>query len=179
MSGHNKWSQIKHKKGASDAKRAKLFAKLLRAISIAAKTEANPQFNPRLRSAVETARENLVPSDNIEKAINKASEQKDLSEMTIEAYGPEGIAIIIQAVTDNTNRTISEVKKILSDHEAKFANPGSVLWAFDAPVAGNPEAQWKAKFPQKVSENAQQKMEKLLEALDEHDDVQDIFTNIE
>ena len=85
MSGHNKWSQIKHKKGASDAKRAKLFAKLLRAISIAAKTEANPQFNPRLRSAVETARENLVPSDNIEKAINKASEQKDLSEMTIEA----------------------------------------------------------------------------------------------
>jgi len=179
MSGHNKWSQIKHKKGAADAKRGNLFAKLLRAISIAAKAEPNPQFNPRLRSAVEKARENLVPSDNIEKAISKASEQKDLSEMVIEAYGPEGAAIIVTAVTDNTNRTIAEVKKILSDHDAKFANPGSVLWAFNAPIAGNPETEWKAKFPQKISEAAEQKMEKLIEDLDAHDDVQDVFTNIE
>ena len=179
MSGHNKWSQIKHKKGASDAKRGNLFSKLLRAISIAAKTESNPQFNPRLRSAIETAKENLVPLENIEKAINKASEQKDLSEMIIEAYGPEGVAIIIEAVTDNTNRTISEVKKILSDHDAKVANPGSVLWAFDAPIPGNTEAsKWVAKFPQKISDESKEKLEKLIDDLDEHDDVQNVFTNI-
>lgn len=179
MSGHNKWSQIKNKKGVTDVKRGKIFSKILRAISIAAKTEPNPQFNPRLRTAVETAKENLVPLENIEKAINKASEQKDLSEMVIEAYGPEGSAIIIEAITDNTNRTISEVKKILSNHVAKFANQGSVLWAFDAPVKGNADAtEWKAKFPQSISEESKAKLEKLIEALDEHDDVQNIFTNV-
>ena len=202
MSGHNKWSQIRHKKGASDVKRGKIFSKILRAISIAAKSEANPpapagrrqkraspgaggspsstgrQFSPRLRSAIETAKEYLVPLGNIERAISKASDQKDLSEMVIEAYGPEGIAIIIEAVTDNTNRTIAEVKKILSDHEAKIANPGSVLWAFDAPIPGNAKAsEWKAKFPQSISEESKTKLEKLIEALDEHDDVQHITTN--
>jgi len=178
MSGHNKWSQIKHKKGVSDVKRGNMFSKLLRAISIAAKDEPNPQFNPRLRTAVETAKEYLVPLDNIERAITKASEQKDLEEMVIEAYGPEGSAIIIEAITNNTNRTISEVKKILSDHGAKFANQGSVLWAFDAPVKGSENAEWKAKFPQAISEDSKAKLEKLIEALDEHDDVQNIFTNV-
>lgn len=178
MSGHNKWSQIKNKKGVADVKRGKIFSKLLRAISIAAKTEPNPQFNPRLRTAVETAKEYLVPLDNIERAINKASEQKDLEEMIIEAYGPEGSAIIIEAITDNTNRTISEVKKILSDHGAKFANQGSVLWAFDAPIKGNADSEWKAKFPQNISEESKAKLERLIEALDEHDDVQNIFTNV-
>ena len=179
MSGHNKWSQIKNKKGVADIKRGRVFSKILRAISIAAKAEPNPQFNPRLRTAIETAKTNLVPLDNIERAINKASEQKDLSEMVIEAYGPEGSAIIIEAITDNTNRTISEVKKILNDHGAKFANQGSVLWAFDAPIKGNAEATtWKAKFPQKISDDSKNKVERLIEALDEHDDVQNIMTNI-
>ncbi|MEK7462826.1 MAG: YebC/PmpR family DNA-binding transcriptional regulator [Patescibacteria group bacterium] len=209
MSGHNKWSQIKNKKGVADVKRGKVFSKMLRAISIAAKSEPNPQFNPRLRSAIETAKEYLVPLDNIERAINKASEQKNLSEMVIEAYGPEGSAIIIEAITDNTNRTISEVKKILNDHDAKFANQGSVLWAFEKTtnnyeasidsheewkpgsesLATPPKAEcsedgqtstaWKAKFPQKISDDAKVKIEGLIEALDEHDDVQNIFTNIE
>ncbi len=180
MSGHNKWSQIKNKKGVADVKRGKMFSKLLRAISIAAKTEVNPQFNPRLRTAVETAKENLVPLDNIEKAINKASEQKNLTEMTIEAYGPEGAAIIIQAISDNTNRTIAEVKKILSNRGAKFATPGSVLWAFSAEggSASGGNGGWEAKFPQKISDDSKTKLEKLIEDLDEHDDVQDIFTNI-
>jgi len=208
MSGHNKWSQIKNKKGVADVKRGKVFSKMLRAISIAAKSEPNQQFNPRLRSAVETAKEYLVPLDNIERAINKASDQKDLSEMVIEAYGPEGSAIIIEAITDNTNRTISEVKKILSDHDAKFANQGSVLWAFEQiaderglnadlrgkwkpgseslatpPQAENSEkgqtsTAWKAKFPQSISEESKAKLEGIIEALDEHDDVQNIFTNV-
>jgi transcriptional/translational regulatory protein YebC/TACO1 len=99
--------------------------------------------------------------------------------MTIEAYGPEGSAIIIQAISDNTNRTIAEVKKILSDHDAKFATPGSVLWAFNAPKEGNPPTGgWESKFPQKISDESKIKLEKLIEDLDEHGDVQDIFTNI-
>src|SRR3989344_1522407 len=105
MSGHSKWHQIKHKKGAADQKRGVAFSKLLNAISVAAKTESNPDFNPRLRSAVEKARESNVPKDNIERAINKAKESSGLEEVLIEAYGPEGVAVIIEAITDNKNRT--------------------------------------------------------------------------
>src|SRR3989344_9395701 len=104
MSGHNKWSQIKNQKGAADKKRGQLFSKLLKAISIAAKTEANPQFNPRLRSVMEKAKEFNVPQDNIERAVSKASETKNLEDITVEAYGPEGAALIIEGITDNTNR---------------------------------------------------------------------------
>ncbi|MBU4348099.1 YebC/PmpR family DNA-binding transcriptional regulator [Patescibacteria group bacterium] len=190
MSGHNKWSQIKHKKGATDAKKSKLFSKLLHAISIAAKTEPNPQFNPRLRTAVETAKEKLVSLENIENAINKASEQKNLEEMTIEAYGPEGVAIIIKAITDNTNRTISEIKKILTDYEAKLANPGSVLWGFSAEglpacpardqggSASGGDTTWKSKFPQNISSESKNKIEQLITELENYEDTQNVFTNI-
>jgi len=147
-------------------------------ISIATKTEPNSQFNPRLRSAIEKAKENNVPQENIERAISRASEEKNLEEITIEAYGPESSAIIIEAVTDNSNRTISEVKNILSDNGIKFANPGDVLWAFDAPAKGSPNAKWKAKFPQNISTESKDKLEKLIAALNEHDDIQNIFTNV-
>src|SRR3989344_8899884 len=119
MSGHNKWSQIKNQKGAADLKRGRLFSKLLKAISIAAKTEPNPNFNPRLRSAIEKAEENNVPKDNIERAINKAKEEKNLEDIVVEAYGPEGSAIIIEGITDNKNRAISEIKHILTEQGGK------------------------------------------------------------
>src|SRR3989344_3166194 len=122
MSGHSKWSQIKHKKGEADQKRGVAFSKLLNAISVAAKSEPNPDFNPRLRTAIEKAKEANVPKDNIERAINKAKEGDALEEILIEAYGPEGVAVIIEAITDNSNRTISEIKNILAKHEAKIAN---------------------------------------------------------
>lgn len=172
MSGHNKWSQIKNQKGVADKKRGQLFSKLLKAISIAAKTEANPQFNPRLRSAIEKAKESNVPQDNIERAVSKASEEKDLEDVVVEAYGPEGVALIIEAITDNTNRTISELKHLLTENNAKIANPGSVLWSFEKSVAG-----WKAKFPQAISETAKQQVAALVDALEEHDDVQNVITN--
>src|SRR3990167_1828281 len=121
MSGHSKWKQIQHKKGAADLKRGRIFSKLLRAISVAAKTEPNPQFNPRLRSAIETAKENNVPADNIERAISKASEAKNLEDVVVEAYGPEGSALIITAVTDSKNRTINEIRNILNERQAKMA----------------------------------------------------------
>ncbi len=174
MSGHNKWSQIKNQKGAADKKRGQIFTKLLRAISIAAKEESNPQFNPRLRSAIETAKAHNVPLDNIERAVNKASGEKPLEDVVIEAYGPEGVALIIQGITDNTNRTVAEVKHLLSEHDAKIANPGSVLWAFNAP-RGNQG--WEAKFPQSIAPDQAEKLLSLVEALEERDDIQHVTTN--
>ncbi len=183
MSGHSKWSQIKNKKGVTDKKRGQLFSKLLKAITIAAKIEPSPQFNPRLRTTIDKAKENLVPQENIERAIKRASEAtENLEELVMEAYGPEGSAILIEAITDNRNRTTNEVKTILKEYGAKWADPGSVLWAFnkntdsvgqDADSDGN----WKAKFPQKISEDGMEKLEKLIEALDEREDVQNIATN--
>jgi YebC/PmpR family DNA-binding regulatory protein len=174
MSGHSHWSGIKHKKEAMDQKRGKVFSKLLAAISIAAKQEPNPQFNPRLRTAILKAKENKVPQDNIERAINKASEIKDLEELVMEAYGPEGAAILIEAVTDNRNRTVSEVKKILSDAGAKWAEPGSVQWAFN-PLAG--EKGWEAKFKQEFSPETKEKIAEITEKLNEHGDVQEVYSN--
>lgn len=173
MSGHSHWKQIQHKKGANDQKRGQIFSKLLRAISIAAKTEPNPQFNPRLRTAVETAKENKVPLENIERAISKASEEKNLEDIVVEAYGPEGSALIIEAVSDNTNRTINEIKGVLNEQGAKFASPGSVLWAFEKKDSG-----WQGKFPQSVSDNAKEKIQNLISALENLDDVQSVYTNI-
>ncbi|MBI2024531.1 MAG: YebC/PmpR family DNA-binding transcriptional regulator [Candidatus Harrisonbacteria bacterium] len=172
MAGHSHWKQIKQQKGRADAARGALFSKLLAAISIAAKTEPNPDFNPRLRSAIEKAKENKVPLENIERAIKKASEEKDLAEFTIEAYGPEGIAIIIEGITDNTNRTTSEIRHLLDSNEAKMANPGSVLWGFEKAEGG-----WKAKFPQAITSEGKQKLEDLVKILEDHNDVQKVITN--
>ena len=177
MSGHNKWSQIKNQKGAADKKRGQLFSKLLKAISIAAKTEANPQFNPRLRSVMEKAKEFNVPQDNIERAVSKASETKNLEDITVEAYGPEGAALIIEGITDNTNRAISEIKHILTENGAKIANPGSVLWSFEKADDEPGRSGWKAKFPQEISEDGRKKIAELIDALEEHGDVQNVITN--
>ncbi len=174
MSGHSKWKTIKHKKEASDQKRGQVFSKLINAISIAARQEANPQFNARLRAAVEKAKENKVPQENIERAIKRASEDKNLEELVIEAYGPEGAAILIEAVTDNKNRTISEIKKILSDNNAKFAEAGSVRWAFE--VSGN-EGSWQAKFKQEISAVAKEKLISLISELESRDDIQGVYAN--
>lgn len=176
MSGHSHWSGIKHKKGAKDAKRGVVFSKLLNAVSVAAKSEPNPQFNPRLRTAIDTARGANVPNDNIERAIKKAADKSDnLEELVMEAYGPGGVAILIEAITDSRNRTVSEVKKIISDVGCKWAKPGSVLWAFNQlkPDEGN----WTAKFPQALSDDDKEKLLSALEAIEEHGDVQSVFTN--
>ena len=177
MSGHSHWAGIKHKKGTADQKRGLVFSKLLNAISIAAKTETNPQFNPRLRTAVEKAQQNNVPKDNIERAIKRALEQKDLEELLIEAYGPEGSAILIEAVTDSRNRTISEIKKILSDNNAKFGEQGSVKWAFES-LNSDDGIIWQVKFKQEIPEEAKKKLQELIDELEERDDVQKIYTNI-
>lgn len=168
MSGHSKWKQIKHKKAANDQRRSKVFSKHVKVIAIAARDEANPEFNPRLRAAIDRARAANMPSGNIERAIKKASEAKDLEEITIEAYGAGGIAVIARAITDNKNRTIPELKHLVGDKGGKWAETGSVDWAFDGDTP---------KFPQEISDDDKQKLQKLLDALEEHDDISSVLHN--
>lgn len=176
MSGHSHWAGIKHKKEATDQKKGKVFSKLLAAISAAAKTEPNPDFNPRLRTAVLTAREASVPQENIERAIKRASDKDvELEELLFEAYGPGGIAIMVEAVSDNRNRTVQEVKTILKERNGKWAESGSVRWAFEPNPAG--EGGWTAKFPQAVNEDDAKKLSALVEELEELDAIQNVFTN--
>lgn len=174
MAGHSHWAGIKHQKEVTDKKRGKVFSKLLMAIAAAAKTEPNPDFNPRLRSAIEKAKSEKVPGDVILRAISRAKESGvSAEECLFEAYGPEGVAMLIFCITENRNRLVQEVKKSLSDHDAKWAEPGSVLWAFDEPERNT----WNAKFPQAISESSREKLDKIIRELEEHDDVQKVFTS--
>ncbi len=176
MAGHNKWKQIKDKKGVTDKRRGVTFGKLVNAISVAAKTEPNPNFNRRLKSAIEKAKSENVPQENIERAINRLKENgAELEEMKMEAYGPGGIAILIEAISDSKNRTIAEIKTILRDNNGKWAEPGSVLWAFKE---RENHGGWDANFPQETKEGDRIALEKLIETLEEDDDVQHVFTNI-
>ena len=173
MAGHSHWAGIKRKKEITDKKRGVLFSKLLNAVTITAKKEPNPHFNPTLRSAIDKAKQNNVPQNNIEKAIKRASEKSDnLEELTMEAYGPEGVAILIEAVTDSKNRAVAETKKVLSDHEARWADSGSVLWAFEKTVDG-----YVAKFKNEMTPGGKEKLKALIENLENHDDIQRTTTN--
>ncbi len=173
MAGHSHWKQIKGQKGLADERRGALFAKLLRAITAAAKGEPNPQFNPRLRTTIDKAQGANVPKDNIDRAVARAAGAAEaLEELTMEAYGPGGVALLIQAITDNKNRTVAEVKSLLKDHGGKWAEPGSVRWAFEE-TGGEP----RAKFPQEVPEEAREKLAALLAALENSDDIQHVLTN--
>jgi len=173
MSGHSHWAGIKHKKEITDQKRGKVFSKLLSAISVAAKPEPNPDFSPRLRTAVQKAKDAGVPSDNIERAIKRASDfGQNLEELTFEAYGPGGAAILIEAVSDNRNRTVAEIKKTLNDSGGKWAEAGSVRWAFDKTRDG-----WTAKFPQQLKDKDRAALQSLIDDLENQNDVQKVFTN--
>ncbi|HOT30815.1 MAG TPA: YebC/PmpR family DNA-binding transcriptional regulator [Petrotogaceae bacterium] len=135
MSGHNKWANIKHRKGAQDAKRSQMFTKIIRELTVAAREGgAVPDSNPRLRTAIEKARDANMPKDKIESAINKGvgAEGADaLVEIMYEGYGPSGVALIISVVTDNKNRTAQEIRHILSRHGGALAENGAVSWNFE------------------------------------------------
>lgn len=134
MSGHSKWSTIKRKKGAADAKRGQLFTKLSREIEAAARTgDSDPEMNFRLRLAVQKARDNNMPVDNIERAIKRATgagEGAGLVEATYEGYGPGGAALLIETLTDNKNRTTSEIRNVLSRGNGNLGESGCVTWVF-------------------------------------------------
>lgn len=174
MAGHSHWAGIKHKKALTDAKRAKSFTKLLKAISAAARIEPNPEFNPRLRTAVQKAREAQVPADTIQRSIDRASaEAENLEELTFEAYGPGGVALIVEATTDNRNRAVAEVKSALNKNGGKIANPGSVLWAFAKAEDGG----YAPNFPQEVPVKDADALMRLVEALEALEDVQEVTTS--
>lgn len=239
MSGHSHFSTIKRAKEITDQKRGKIFSKLAKIISIAAKEGLpDPASNAKLRMAIEKAKAANMPKDNIERAIKKGSgdlEGERLEELTIEAFGPGGIALIITGITDNKNRTLGEVKKIVGTFNGKMAGEGSVKWLFErkGAIVVNTEGQeinkedlemkaiesgaedinwhenaldiytkpeeldsvkkkleeqgikaesisldWVAKEEVEIGEKEKESANKLFEALDDSDDVQDIYSNL-
>jgi YebC/PmpR family DNA-binding regulatory protein len=238
VSGHSKWSSIKHKKALKDSRRGKLFTKLIKEITVAARMGGGDvNANPRLRTAVITARQNSMPADNIERAIKKGTGELEgvtYEEVTYEAYGPGGVAILIHSLTDNRNRTVADLRSVITKHAGNLAAAGAVAWMFqkrglatverkgvdedrvmevaleggadDVREAGDilevltapeqlekvKEALEKAKVPLASAEvtmipqstvaisgkNAEQ-MVRLLEALEDHDDVQSVSSNMD
>ena len=135
MSGHSKWATIKHKKGAADAKRGKLFAKLIKQVEVAARTGGgDPDANPTLRTMFQKARDNSVPLDTIERAVKRGTgelEGVNYETVTYEGYAPGGIALLIECLTDNRNRTWGDVRSTLSKNGGSLAEPGAVSWQFE------------------------------------------------
>jgi YebC/PmpR family DNA-binding regulatory protein len=238
MSGHSKWATIKHKKAATDARRGKVFTKLIRELTIAARAAgSDPNTNPRLRTAILTAKNENMPNDNIERAIQRGTGQLEgetLDEVTFEGYGPGGVGMLVQVVTSNRNRSVGEIRHLLSKNGGNLAETGAVGWMFhrkgdivvpkeqadeekmmgivlDAgaedlrddgsswEVTTPPEALEKVRdalaaagikpssaevswLPQnyvKLTGQHAQQMLRMMEALEEHDDVQHVYANFD
>src|SRR5437764_2679580 len=133
MSGHSKWATIKHKKGALDAKRGKIFTRLIKEISMAAKSGGDPEKNPRLRTAVLAAKQENMPADNIKRAIQRGTGELpgvSYEEAIFEAYGPGGVALLVDVSTDNRNRTVSEIRHVFTKNGGNMAEAGAVSWMF-------------------------------------------------
>src|SRR5205085_6582122 len=134
MSGHSKWATIKHKKAALDSKRGKVFTRIIKEIMIAARSGGDPDGNPRLRTAITAAKAVSMPNENIKRAIMRGTgelEGGQIDEIMFEGYGPGGAAVLVNVATDNRNRTVSEVRHILSKNGGNMGEQGSALWMFD------------------------------------------------
>jgi len=135
MSGHSKWSTIKRKKGAVDAKRGKVFSRLAKEITVSARMGGpDPEGNPRLRAAIAAAKQENMPKDNIQRAIRKGAGEgggSSLEEVFYEGYGPEGVALMVESLTDNKKRTVSDVRHLFVKHGGSLGEPGCVAWMFD------------------------------------------------
>lgn len=238
MSGHSKWATIKHKKAAADAKRGKLFTKVIKEITVAAKSGGgNPDTNPRLRTAISTAKESNMPQDNIDRAIKKGTGELPgtvYEEVSYEGYGPQGVAVYVQCLTDNKNRTASEIRSIFDKNSGNMAGAGSVAWIFEKKgllvvatgaisedklmdivlsagaedmttedesyevtcaahdfeavkkalaeqkiTAGSAEITMLPKNRTKVGADHAKQVLRLIEALEDHDDVQNVYSNVD
>lgn len=178
MSGHNKWSKIKHKKGAADAARSKLFSMLSKEITIQSKAAGGDVNSPTLKAAIDKAKKANMPKDNIERAVKKGvgGDAENYERVVYEGYGPGGVAMLITGITDNTNRTSNEVKHIFSKAGFSLGTPGSASWAFSKEETEDGIA-WKANTPMDISDSEKESLEKLVENLEENDDIEDVFTN--
>lgn len=175
MSGHSKWSQIKRQKSVTDAAKSRVFSRYARLIALESKKANGILSTPGLSVVIARAKAANMPKDNIERAVAKGTSKDsgDLEQVVYEAYGPGGVAILVDALTDNKNRTTQEVKHLLLLQNVELASPGAASWAFT-----KTGGQYVPKEPLiDVAGADEEKLHEILEALDEHDDVQQVFTN--
>lgn len=177
MSGHNKWSQIKDKKAITDNKRSKIFGKFSRLIALEAKKSGGNLSASGLRAVIERARKENMPNDLIDRAVKKGAggDAGNMEAVLYEAYGPGGCAIVIEGLTDNKNRTVAEIKHLLSKRGLSLAGQGSAMWAFHKNAEGTLEPQ--TTVP--LSDEDGASLSALLDELDEHEDIQEVYTNAE
>jgi len=173
MSGHNKWSKIKHKKAATDAQKSKIFSKHSSLITMEAKKAKGDISSPSLAAAIERAKKDSMPKDNIDRAVAKGGDamSDSLQEVLFETFGPGGVAILITAVTDNNNRTSQEIKHILTKSGYQLGTPGSAIWAFQKTDLG-----YTPSTLIELSESDGEKLANLIEQIENQDDTQDIYT---
>ncbi len=174
MSGHNKWSQIKNKKAVTDAKRSKVFGKLARLITMESKKAAGNISSPGLRAVIERAKKEYMQSDIIDRAVKKGTGAGagEMHAVLYEAYGPGGCALMIEGLTDSKNRTVAEIKHLLSKRGLALAGQGAAAWAFTKTAEG-----FAPTTTATLSDEDGRALSDLLEELDEHDDVQEVYTN--
>ena len=176
MSGHNKWSKVKNKKAVTDAKKGKIYTKMAKIISVEVKKAGGDINSPGVKAAVARAREYDVPNDNIERALKKGADKNtaEMESIMYEAYGPGGVAIMIEVLTDNRNKAASEVKHILTDNGSALAAPGSASWAFTKGPEG-----YVPNMTVPLSPEDSTKLDEIIETLEDNDEVQEIYTNAE
>lgn len=175
MSGHNKFSKIKHQKAKTDAQKSKIFGKMVRLITVEAKKAGGNLKSPGLANAIEKARKENVPNDTIDRAVKKATTDTEVMEnVTYEAYGPGGCALIIEGLTSNRNKAAQDVKHILSKNGFELAVPGSASWAFTKTNEG-----WMPQTMIPISDEDGEKLQTIIDELEENDEVQEVFTNAE
>jgi len=174
MSGHNKWSKIKHKKASSDAQKSKVFGKLARLITVESKKVGGDINSPALRAAIDKAKAVNMPADNIDRAVKKGmgTDAGSMEALVYEAYGPGGCALIIESLTDNRNRTSQEIKHVLSKNGSSLAERGAASWAFEKNSGG-----WSPTTTVPLSDSDGETLSRLIEEIEENDDVQDVYTN--
>jgi YebC/PmpR family DNA-binding regulatory protein len=173
MSGHNKWSKIKRKKALGDAERGRLFSKHARLIAVESRLVGGDRAAAGLSAAIERAKKDLMPKENIERAIAKGAggEAGALTEVVFEGYGPGGVAVLVVAVTDNNNRTSQEIRCLFANAGGTLGVPGAAMWAFKKTAAG-----YVPKHPATIATKEGAVLAELVEALLAHDDVKEVFT---
>jgi YebC/PmpR family DNA-binding regulatory protein len=174
MSGHNKWSKIKHKKAATDAQKSKIFSKHSALIAMESRKAGGDTSLPNLAAAIERAKKDSMPKENIERAVAKGAGTGGaaLEEVTYEGYGPGGVAMLIQAVTDNNNRTASEIRHLFSKNGLELGTPGSAAWAFTKQSDGT----FVPTTPLELDEATGEQLAQFVEQLEDNDDVTNIYT---
>lgn len=172
MAGHSKWAKLKHTKGKTDAQKAKLFSKLVKIIGVELKMAKGDKTAPGVRAAIEKAQTANMPKDNIDRVLSK-NDGVEMERVVYEAYGPGGTALVIEGYTDNKNRTVQEIKHLLSLNGGTFANTGAAMWAF----AKNATGVLEATMPVEINDEDGEKLSQLVEALEDHDDINEVYTN--